>query len=198
MWSPEAGARPFASSGRKIGRRILLAGIVAGLPLLAACQVRPLLATPPAGTGVGADLSSIAIKPVETRYAQEVRNHLIFLFNGGSGQTAAARYGLQLSVTQIRETTAEVEVADENEPSAAMITMIASYVLTDRQAVNKDVPAEGTVIATGNRQIAASYDVPLQEFAALRAERDAENRAARELAELLRLAIAQDLNRISR
>ena len=36
-------------------------------------------------------------------------------------------------------------------------------------------------------------DIPSQEFAALRAVRDAENRAARELAELLRLVVAQEL-----
>ncbi len=62
--------------------------------------------------------------------------------------------------------------------------MLASYTLTD---------SKGTVVANGNRQFAASYDVPRQEFAALRARIDAENRAARELAELLRLALAQDL-----
>ena len=196
MWSPEAGALPLAALRKHVGR-ILLAGMVAGLPLLAACQVQPLYATPPAGTGVAADLSSIAIKPVETRYAQEVRNHLIFLFNGGSGQPGAARYGLQLDVTQLREATAVVQEARENEPTAATITLIASYVLTDRQAVDKDVPDGGMVIATGRRQIAAAYDVPRQEFAVLRAERDAEIRAARELAELLRLTIAQDLHRIA-
>ena len=37
-----------------------------------------------------------------TRYAQEVRNHLIFLFNGGSGQPAAARYTLTLVVTALQ------------------------------------------------------------------------------------------------
>ena len=62
--------------------------------------------------------------------------------------------------------------------------MRASYRLSD---------SKGTVVATGNRQFAASYDVPRQEFAAYRAQIDAENRAARELAELLRLALAQDL-----
>jgi LPS-assembly lipoprotein len=51
------------------------------------------------------------------------------------------------------------------------------------------------VVSNGDRQFSASYDVPRQEFAAVRAQRDAENRAARELAELLRLAIAQDLSR---
>jgi LPS-assembly lipoprotein len=39
----------------------------------------------------------------------------------------------------------------------------------------------------------SSYDISTQQFAAYRALRDAEDRAARELADLLRLAIAQDL-----
>jgi len=193
MWLPSSSPARLAKL-----RLFLLAGLAAALPALTACQVRPLHATPPAGAVAGADLSSIAIKPVGTRYAQEVRNHLIFLFSGGSGQPAAARYGLQLIVTQLKEEAAVVEVAEENEPSAGTMTLIASYTLTDREALGKDTPADGMVVATGNRQIASAYDIPRQEFAALRAERDAENRAARELAELLRLAIAQDLTRISR
>ena len=51
----------------------------------------------------------------------------------------------------------------------------------------------GQAVSTGTRQIAASYDAPRQEYANLRAQRDAEDRAARELAELVRLAVAQDL-----
>jgi LPS-assembly lipoprotein len=193
MWWPSSS---FARSGNL--RRAVFAGLVTALPALAACQVRPLYATPPAGAGVTADLSSIAIKPVETRYAQEVRNHLIFLFNGGSGQPTSARYGLQLTVTALKEAAAVVQVGEENEPSAGTMTLAASYVLTDREAVNKDTAGDGMVVATGDRRIVASYDVPRQEFAALRAERDAENRAARELAELLRLAIAQDMSRLTR
>jgi LPS-assembly lipoprotein len=196
MWSPDAGRPGFARS-RKL-RLAMLVLTCAALPGFAACQVRPLYARHAAGAGVTADLSSIAVKPVETRYAQEVRNHLIFLFNGGSGQPAAARYSLQLRVTRLKEDAAVVQVAEENEPSAATITLTAGYVLSDREAVGKDVAGDGLVVATGSREIASSYDVPRQEFASLRAERDAENRAARELAELLRLAIAQDLSRIER
>ena len=75
--------------------------------------------------------------------------------------------------------------ARENEPTAGTVTLTANYVLTEN--------ATGEVAATGRRQITSSYDVPRQEFAALRAERDAENRAARELAELLKLVLAQEL-----
>ena len=63
------------------------------------------------------------------------------------------------------------------------------------RATYKLVDSTGKLVSNGDRQFSASYDVPRQEFAAFRAQRDAENRAARELAELLRLAIAQDLSR---
>jgi LPS-assembly lipoprotein len=162
----------------------------AALSIVSACTVRPLYSNPSSdGTqaGVTADLSSIAIKPVETRYAQEVRNHLIFAFNGGSGQPAGARYTLALVVTAQNESAAVVQVAKENEPTAGTVTVTARYVLTETET--------GKAVADGRRQISSSYDVPRQEFAADRARRDAENRAARELAELLRLAIAQDLTR---
>jgi LPS-assembly lipoprotein len=170
-------------------RGIVVTGLVAALPLLSACTVRPLYSKQSSdGTqaGVVADLSSIAVKPVESRYGQEVRNHLIFFFNGGSGQPADARHTLTLVVTALNESAAVVQVAEENEPSAGTVTLTSRYVLTETET--------GKTIADGRRQISASYDVPRQEFAAVRAQRDAENRAARELAELLRLAIAQDLS----
>jgi LPS-assembly lipoprotein len=49
------------------------------------------------------------------------------------------------------------------------------------------------VVATGRRNMSSSIDVPRQQYAALRAQNDAQQRAARELAQLLRFAIAQDL-----
>ena len=74
---------------------------------------------------------------------------------------------------------------DENEATAGTVTLTASYALTDAKT--------GTTIATGKRSITSSFDKPRQEFASYRAQIDAENRAARELADLLRLSIAQDL-----
>ena len=173
-------------------RPLAFAGLAVCLAVSAGCTVTPLYSN--ASTEVGAEsgavagLSSIAIKPVQTRYAQEVRNHLIFLLNGGGGQPAAARYTLALGVTAISESAAVVQVARENEPSAGTVTVTSTYVLTENET--------GETVASGRRNISASYDVPRQEFAALRAQRDAENRAARELAELLRLALAQDLSRL--
>ena len=169
-------------------RRAVAVFLVVAVPLVSACTVRPLYSNPSRdGTqgGVKADLSSISIKPVEQRYAQQVRNHLIFLFNGGSGQPAASAYTLTLVVTALHESAAVVQVGDDNEPTAGTVTLTARYVLTSTTG--------GQTIDSGQRQIVTSYDVPRQEFAAYRARLDAEDRAARELADLLNLAIAQDL-----
>jgi len=165
--------------------------VVAGLVAASGCTVQPLYSAAPMVTSsvtgsIGGDLSTIAIKPATNRVEQEVRNHLIFLFDGGKGEPADPRYSLTVYVSAGSEPTANIQINRENEPTAAILTAAASYRLTD---------ASGTVLSTGSRQFASSYDVPRQEFAALRARRDAENRAARELAELLRMAVAQDLAR---
>ncbi|MBE7184562.1 MAG: hypothetical protein INR68_09175 [Methylobacterium mesophilicum] len=160
------------------------------LGVSAGCTVRPLYANPdtPLGAepkGAAAALRTVVVAPVSTRDAQEVRNQLIFLFNGGRAQAATPAYTVNLAVVTTSESSADIQVADDTEPTAAAIVMNATYSLTDA--------ATGAVVANGRRSMSSSYDVPRQEFAVLRAQRDAENRAARELAELLRLAIAQDL-----
>ena len=174
---------------RTVGRRRLLIGLAVAVLALPACTVRPLYSSAPlatSGAPVTEALSAVAVKPVTTREAQEVRNHLIFLLSGGKGEPAEPRYTLTLTVIGVEESAAAVQVVTENEPTAATVTMIGYYTLSD---------AAGTTIAQGNRRVMSSYDVPRQEFAALRAKRDAENRSARELAELLQLVVAQELSK---
>ncbi|TGQ74882.1 MAG: hypothetical protein E5V49_12190 [Mesorhizobium sp.] len=173
-------------------RGIALAGLIGSLALVSACTVRPLYSNAPLSTGSGAsansELASIAIKPVKTRYAQQVRNNLIFGFGRGAGEPASPAYSLDLGVTEAVESSALVQVGtDQDEPTAGSVTLAAGYTLSDT--------ATGKVIAVGKRAITSSFDRPRQEFAAYRAQIDAENRAARELAEALQLSIAQDLVR---
>ncbi len=171
-------------------RRIALVWFFIATAAAAGCTVRPLYsegAASAARPGAPAALSSIVIKPVETRHAQEVRNHLIFLFNGGAGQPADARYELTLLVGRVTESAASVQRAQRREPTAGTLILTGSYVL-------KDVKT-GAAVASGRRSMSAFYDRPRQEFAVMRAERDAADRAARELAEQLQLAIAQQLSR---
>jgi LPS-assembly lipoprotein len=171
-------------------RRIALAGLIGSLALVSACTVRPLYSSAPLtlGSQVGAtaELASIAIKPVRTRYAQQVRNNLVFGLGGGAGEPASPVYSLDLGVTELVESAAVVQVStNEDEPSSGSVTLTAAYRLTDAKT--------GVTIATGKRSITSSFDRPRQEFASYRAQIDAENRAARELADVLHLAIAQDL-----
>lgn len=184
----------FAALGRRGSalRVALLASVVASLGLTSACTVRPLYAdggtTAGVPGGVMAELSAIAIKPVRTRPAQEVRNHLIFLFNGGGKRTATPAYSMSLVVAPRVEQSVLQSSGEDNEPTAGTVTLLGSYTITDF--------GKGQVIARGRRQAVASYDIPKQEFAAYRAVIDAENRAARELAQILQLAIAQDFSQL--
>jgi LPS-assembly lipoprotein len=183
---------PVKSETARLRGRLAACAVVAALALVSACTVRPLYSNQPLSpgsqVGAAAELASISIKPVKTRYAQQVRNNLIFAFGQGSGEPASAAYSLDLGVTELVESAAIVQVqTEEDEPTAGTVTLTANYVLRDN--------ATGAVIALGKRSIPSSFDRPRQEYAAYRAQIDAENRAARELADLLRLAIAQDLTR---
>lgn len=185
MSSPERKSNPVKRGG------LLGLALVASAMALQACTVRPLYYNPPEGTGAvstASRLSSVSIKPVSTRQAQEVRNHLIFLMYGGAAAPSSPEYSLELTVASIVEWAATVQVTTlDDEPTASTVTMVGSYAIKRART--------GEVVATGRRQVTSSFDVPRQEYAALRAQRDAENRAARELAELLRLAVAQDIIR---
>lgn len=171
-------------------RRIATLAVVALLPLAAACTVKPLYSNPSAGgtqAGVSADLQSISIKPVNRRDAQQVRNHLIFLFNRGAGQPASAAYTMTLDVESRHRSGGILQIGEDNETTVGTVTMTAKYSLAS--------VSSGEVIATGRRQITSQYDEPRQEFAVYRARLEAEDRAARELAELINLSIAQEFSK---
>ena len=188
MSSPE---RKKNSPTRSLGGTAALA-LILSAGLVSACTVRPLYSSAPlAGVDVPASalLSSIQVQPVQTRVGQEVRNRLIFLLGGGAGQPAAPVYSVVLGVTSVKLDAAVIQRGREDEPTAGIMQVQSSYAVTDNRTA--------AVVASGFRQIATGYDIPRQAFAQVRAERDAENRAGRELAELLKLAIAQDILRVA-
>ena len=176
-------------------RRFAVLALGLAAVVASGCTVRPLYsdAALPAGTAfegetVKSALASIDIRQPTNRVELEVRNHLIFLLRGDGSTPATPKYTLEQSVSAVSTASAIVQVTKEREPTSAIVTVTSVYRLKDT--------ATGKLIASGKRAISSSYDIPQQEFAALRAQRDAQNRAARELAELLRIAIAQDLERL--
>ena len=145
-----------------------------GLAVLAGCQARPLYGS------MGGEAQSIIISEADSRVEQVVRNELVLGF-GGERQTAAYRLDLQVSsgVSGI------LPGGVDNEFSAARATVSASYVLRSE--------TDGKTVKSGSRFVDAQLDLPSQHFAQERAKLEAEDRAARQVAALIRADIAAAL-----
>jgi len=176
---------PAPRAGRALGVAMLLA-----ITALSGCIYRPLYGAgsySPQGSGETSSyaLQQIYVPDVDTRVAQQVRNRLIFLLEGGHGGAESA-YQLLLRVTAVNSAFAASRELRDN--TAGAITVTARYDLIDNRTHQP--------IAKGSRTASSSYDRTTQNFANDRALRDAENRASHEVAEELRLALAADLSRM--
>lgn len=177
----------YSRSGRIAAALVLVlfAGVLAG------CQVRPLYGV---ASGTREKLATVSFSPAGDRVTQEVRNQLVFLAYGGEGAPTKTEYQVTLSVSVGTSTT---EVTNDNNlsitksnydgPYPGRVVMNGNYVLTR--------VSDGQVLRSARRSVTAMLDLPQQEFAKLRAIRDGENRAARELAEIIRTDIAATLSR---
>ncbi|MFN3636778.1 MAG: hypothetical protein ACK4UZ_13740, partial [Rhizobium rhizophilum] len=160
-------------------RRSLLIGAAL---LLAGCQARPLYQD--ANGETRGALAAIAYSEAASRVGLETRNRLIFLASGGQ-ETKTPEYSLDLVVSGGVEGVLLEEGADT--PNAGRAAIVGTYTL---KRISDD-----TVLKTGRRTAVALFDYPRQEFAKLRSVRDAETRAARELAELIYADLTMALGR---
>ncbi|QEE45794.1 hypothetical protein FVA81_14755 [Rhizobium sp. WL3] len=160
-------------------RRSLLIGAAL---LLAGCQARPLYQD--ANGETRGALAAIAYSEASSRVGLETRNRLIFLASGGQ-ETKTPEYSLDLVVSGGVEGVLLEEGADT--PNAGRAAIVGTYTL---KRISDD-----TVLKTGRRTAVALFDYPRQEFAKLRSVRDAETRAARELAELIYADLTMALGR---
>ena len=156
--------------------------LVISLLAIASCTVQPLNAVKPDAALSPTAYSNIEILDVSNRVGQQVRNNLIFALNGGKQPIGAVH---SLKIVAVVRIAAISVVTSTKAPTAAQVTVSVTYTLKEK--------AKDEIIATGVRQAIASYDRTNQSFANQRAERDAENRAANEVAEQLRLVIAATL-----
>jgi LPS-assembly lipoprotein len=160
---------------------VLTISVIAAM-VLSSCAVQPLNSAKPGAALAPTTFSNIEIFDVSNRVGQQVRNRLIFALNGGKEPVGAAHSLKLIVVTR----TVDISIVTSTKaPTAAQVTVSAIYTL--RQKSN------GEIIATGTRNAIASFDRTNQSFANQRAERDAEDRAANEVAEQLRLLIAATL-----
>lgn len=158
------------------------AAIVAAALAIAGCQVRPLYLDQATGGRLSpvADLRSIVIDPPRNRTEQVLRNELLFLFRGDGGEADTPAYGLR---TLVAANTDPVAVEREEDlPAAILVTLNSTFILTDLRS--------DETLLTGSSIATASYDFSSQRFANVRAEQEALDRAARQMAENIASRIA--------
>lgn len=156
--------------------RIRFSAVALGVALLAGCQVQPLY-----GTMSGQD-RSVTVGPVDSRVEQVVRNELILGFGGDQPSGA---YTLEIDATS--SIAGILPGGLDNEFSAARATVTAIYVLKATES--------GETVKRGTRSADAQLDLPSQNFAQERAKLEAETRAAKAVAALVRADVATALAR---
>jgi LPS-assembly lipoprotein len=157
----------------KTGLAVLLAG------MLGACGFQPLYGENAGGARTDAELERIQVVAVDDgRTGHDVYNALIDRLSP-NGEPANPDYQLQVRLRERRE-----GVAIERDASITRYNyqLLAHYSLIDMRS--------GNVIHEGDSRSIASYNVVDSQFATLVAQRDAEERAATELSEDIKLRLA--------
>jgi LPS-assembly lipoprotein len=133
------------------------------------------------GSTVASELAAIEVVPVSTRVSQQVRNEVIFQFTGGGEPVRPARYRLAITVSEsvpatvVDPLTAEIQIET--------VALDATYSVTP-------VGPQPVAAFTGTSMGRATLSRTLQRFANIRARRDAEDRAARVVAEQIYTQVA--------
>lgn len=151
--------------------------------LLAGCGFQPLYGTGPSGMQLDDVMRSVSVAPIPGRVGQRVRNELIFATTGG-GYSDAPIYRLEIA---IRESVKDVFVARSGESEGRAYRLVASFKLVRVE--------DGEELVAGQSIGRAAYDNLDSAFADVRARRDAENRAAKSVAEDIQTRIATTLSR---
>ena len=143
--------------------------------VLAGCNARPLYGTQADGKGVAVALSGIAVDEQKTRAGQIVRNNLISSFgNGGASSFILRMLPEEKSRTISSFSTQKLYRYRYN--------LNIKYELADAKS--------GKTVTSGASFSNVSYDTVEQPIADLRAAENARERAAREVAEDIRLRLA--------
>jgi len=165
-------------------------GVLALAGLTAGC-FQPLYGEHTTTTGsasLPAQMSAVDVAPIDapggsrlSRVTVGVRNELIYDLTGGSGGISPThRLAVRLTATQL-QIIVDINTA---RPDVNNYGIDGTYTLTEL--------ATGKIVVRGQTFARVSYNIPGQEqrFAGERGLRDAENRAAKELAENIRARLA--------
>lgn len=171
-----------------LSRRSASLALAATLLLGTSGCFRPLYGPAANGTPVEAVMAAIEVGTVgvpadRQEMGHTLRSELIFALDGSGSNTTPKRYRLTTTATTSLAT--PLVSSATGRAVSATIAATASWQVVDTQT--------NEVVFSGNAQAAASYDRTIQRFAALRAQRDAETRVAKQLSEQIAGQIAIDI-----
>jgi LPS-assembly lipoprotein len=149
---------------------------------LAGCGLQPLYGSTASGSRLAAVMSGVEVTPVPGRVGQRVRNELIFENTGGGGAAPQSTYKLDIVIKE--------NITNE----LVQITGDAKSQVYELDATFKLIARDGRVVLEGKATSRAAYERFQTIFSNVRARVDAENRAARTVAESIKIRIASYLS----
>lgn len=144
--------------------------------VLAGCGYRPMYGSSATSPGVAGSLAAISIPEPTDRPGQLIRNELISSMQAGKGEE---KYLLNLTTT-----VADNGVIQKKQPA---VTREAILITTNYELIDRST---GKVVTKGTTFARVPYDVIRQPFADLQAQKDATERAAREVGADIRTRLA--------
>jgi LPS-assembly lipoprotein len=181
MSSSEATKRDVSQPSR----RAMLA-VALGAAALAGGCFQPLYADNTrsvTGGSVKNALKEVEIPEIKGLMGHYLRNELVFELDGGGEPDRAKRLKFNTSIAEAIEVVT-VDYANGRADSAVLVAT-ATWTVTEI--------GSGKVVSKGTNVVRAPYERSSQRFATVRAARDAQIRAAKNLATLIRGQMAADL-----
>ncbi|MGO8842909.1 MAG: LPS assembly lipoprotein LptE [Methyloceanibacter sp.] len=158
---------------------ILMAAAIA----LAGCGFQPLYGTTAGGSRLGVVMAGVDVTPIPGRVGQRVRNELIFENTGGAGRPDKPPYQLDIVV---KETLINELVQTTGNANSQVYQLDATFKLINN--------ADGKVVLEGKATSRAAYQRFDAIFSNVRAQYDAQDRAAETVAESIKLRVTAFLS----
>ena len=144
---------------------------------LGGCGFRPLYAVGTTPEGVSSYFTQVFVEPIPGRQGVHLRNQMMDALTP-EGTPSAAAYRLSIKLEDVKEGLA---IKENTQITRYNYSLTAKYELRDS--------VSGEVLDHGTARAIAAYNVAISQFATQSAERDAQERAAREVGEDIRLRL---------
>ena len=168
-------------------RHVVLGSAAVTLSLLAAgCSgggFQPLHGVSASGGDLSTTLASVNVATIPGRVGQQLRNELIFKMRGGE-EAYGADYRLQIA---IRESVRNTLVQLDGDAEGRVYLLTSEFKLISN--------TDNAVLLEGKNHSQAAYQRNDSVYANLRARRDAENRAAKDSAQMIATRVSAFLSR---